>query len=222
MPAKPTKKSSNSASPSHTATPSSRRFTIVLTAVAALLIVALVVWKFTTNASVPAEKATTAAPIAAPVAASAGATLPAAAPSAAPVPAADAPSEAAPVAPPPAGGFAATVENKQPAPAKAPAGMVWIPGGEFSMGAQSAESMNEVGMQATKDSRPIHRVYVDGFFMDKTDVTNAEFARFVKATGLRHDRRAQAARGRFSRRAARESRSRRGDLLSAGSHGSAH
>jgi sulfatase modifying factor 1 len=37
-------------------------------------------------------------------------------------------------------------------------------------------------MQATVDSRPIHRVYVDGFWMDKTDVTNAEFARFVKAT----------------------------------------
>jgi formylglycine-generating enzyme required for sulfatase activity len=37
-------------------------------------------------------------------------------------------------------------------------------------------------MKATTDGRPIHRVYVDGFFMDKTDVTNAEFAKFVKAT----------------------------------------
>ena len=35
------------------------------------------------------------------------------------------------------------------------------------------------------DARPIHRVYVDGFFMDKTDVTNEEFAKFVKATGYR-------------------------------------
>jgi sulfatase modifying factor 1 len=43
--------------------------------------------------------------------------------------------------------------------------------------------INEVGMQATSDSRPIHRVYVDGFFMDKTDVTNAQFSEFVKATG---------------------------------------
>ena len=33
------------------------------------------------------------------------------------------------------------------------------------------------------DARPIHRVYVDGFFMDKTDVTNAQFAEFVKSTG---------------------------------------
>ena len=29
----------------------------------------------------------------------------------------------------------------------------------------------------------IHRVYVDGFWMDATDVTNAEFEKFVKATG---------------------------------------
>jgi formylglycine-generating enzyme required for sulfatase activity len=33
------------------------------------------------------------------------------------------------------------------------------------------------------DARPIHRVYVDSIWMDKTDVTNAEFEKFVKATG---------------------------------------
>ena len=33
------------------------------------------------------------------------------------------------------------------------------------------------------DAGPIHRVYVDGFWMDATDVTNAEFEKFVKATG---------------------------------------
>jgi sulfatase modifying factor 1 len=79
--------------------------------------------------------------------------------------------------------FGPTVPNKQPAPSRAPDGMVWIFGGEFSMGAQDPPDMGTVGMQATKDSRPIHRVYVDGFFMDKTDVTNAQFAAFVKATG---------------------------------------
>jgi formylglycine-generating enzyme required for sulfatase activity len=50
------------------------------------------------------------------------------------------------------------------------------------MGAQNSSDMNMIGMQATRDSRPIHRVYVDGFFMDRTDVTNAQFAEFVKAT----------------------------------------
>ena len=79
--------------------------------------------------------------------------------------------------------FAPTVEDKTAPPDKTPDGMVWIPGGEFSMGAEDSADMNEVGMQATRDSRPIHRVYVHGFFMDRTDVTNAEFARFVNSTG---------------------------------------
>ena len=38
-------------------------------------------------------------------------------------------------------------------------------------------------MNAVNDAQPIHRVYVDGFWMDKTDVTNEEFEKFVKATG---------------------------------------
>ena len=62
--------------------------------------------------------------------------------------------------------------------------MVWIPGGEFSMGAQDPPDMNDkVGMQATTDSRPVHRVFVDDFWMDATEVTNEQFAEFVKATG---------------------------------------
>ncbi len=93
------------------------------------------------------------------------------------------PGAAAAEAPLPAGSFGPTVANKNAPGAPAPAGMAWIPGGEFSMGAQDPPMMNMVGMQATRDSRPIHRVYVDGFWMDKTDVTNEEFAKFVKATG---------------------------------------
>ncbi len=53
-------------------------------------------------------------------------------------------------------------------------GMVWIAPGEFWMGSEHGES---------RDSRPEHRVYVDGFWMDSTDVTNAQFERFVRATG---------------------------------------
>jgi formylglycine-generating enzyme required for sulfatase activity len=80
--------------------------------------------------------------------------------------------------------FAQTVPNTATPIGSAPDGMVWIPGGEFSMGAQNPENANDaVGMQATRDSRPIHRVYVDGFWMDKTEVTNEQFAAFVKATG---------------------------------------
>ena len=76
-----------------------------------------------------------------------------------------------------------TAANTAKPPGPAPDGMVWIPGGEFSMGAADPPGMNDVGMQATTDSRPIHRVYVDGFWMDKTEVTNEQFAAFVTATG---------------------------------------
>ncbi len=80
--------------------------------------------------------------------------------------------------------FLPTTENKNPPPGLAPDGMVWIPGGEFSMGAQDPPDMHDaVGMQATTDSRPVHRVYVDGFWIDATEVTNEQFATFVKATG---------------------------------------
>jgi formylglycine-generating enzyme required for sulfatase activity len=61
--------------------------------------------------------------------------------------------------------------------------MVWVPGGEFSMGVADPRGIPHGGSQAMEDARPIHRVYVDGFWMDKTDVTNAEFAHFVAATG---------------------------------------
>jgi sulfatase modifying factor 1 len=79
--------------------------------------------------------------------------------------------------------FAPTLANAMSAPESAPEGMVWIPGGEFSMGAADPPGMDEIGMKLTSDSRPIHRAYVDGFWMDKTVVTNGQFASFVKATG---------------------------------------
>ena len=80
-------------------------------------------------------------------------------------------------------GFEPTIENDDAPPKQVPERMVWIPGGEFSMGANDPPDIDEVGMKATDDGRPIHRVYVDGFFMENTHVTNAEYARFVKATG---------------------------------------
>lgn len=80
-------------------------------------------------------------------------------------------------------GFLPTIMNRKPAPSPAPSGMAWIPGGEFSMGSEDPRGMPMGGQEPMSDARPIHRVYVDGFWMDRTDVTNAEFARFVKATG---------------------------------------
>lgn len=60
---------------------------------------------------------------------------------------------------------------------KAPKGMVWIPGGEFEQGAVSQDKM------AMDHESPAHKVAVDGFFMDITEVTNAQFSKFVKETG---------------------------------------
>src|SRR5687767_11333537 len=54
-----------------------------------------------------------------------------------------------------AAAFRPTIERAAPAPASAPDGMVWIPGGEFSMGAADpSDPQDVVGMQATRDSRP--------------------------------------------------------------------
>jgi formylglycine-generating enzyme required for sulfatase activity len=61
--------------------------------------------------------------------------------------------------------------------------MVWIPGGEFAMGSDDrGESLCSIG-GVTRDAQPIHRVHVDGFWMDKTEVTNEQFEKFAKATG---------------------------------------
>jgi formylglycine-generating enzyme len=58
---------------------------------------------------------------------------------------------------------------------KAPPGMAWIPGGTFLMGTNEKESF--------PNERPAHLVQVEGFWMDEHDVTNAEFSKFVEATG---------------------------------------
>jgi formylglycine-generating enzyme required for sulfatase activity len=79
--------------------------------------------------------------------------------------------------------FLPTVENRSRPSGTAPAGLVWVPGGEFSMGCDDPRSSLCGGPDAMADARPVHRVYVDGFWMDRTEVTNEQFAAFVKATG---------------------------------------
>ncbi|MEO0528055.1 MAG: formylglycine-generating enzyme family protein [Bacteroidota bacterium] len=58
-----------------------------------------------------------------------------------------------------------------------PPGMVWIPGGHYKMGALHTDT------EARDDERPAHDVRVTGFWMDTTEVTNAQFEVFVKTTG---------------------------------------
>jgi formylglycine-generating enzyme len=54
-------------------------------------------------------------------------------------------------------------------------GMVLIEGGVFTMGTNGADGYSHEG--------PAHQVRVNGFWMDKTEVTNAQFKRFVDQTG---------------------------------------
>src|SRR5690606_13953649 len=60
---------------------------------------------------------------------------------------------------------------------KPPSGMVYIPGGKFILGSVDSEAHPTEG--------PAIDAEVSGFYMDEAEVTNAQFAAFVKATGYK-------------------------------------
>jgi formylglycine-generating enzyme len=71
-------------------------------------------------------------------------------------------------------GSSVTLSESAPAPGAPPdQHMVWIPGGTFRMGSD----------KYYPEEAPVHRVTVDGFWIDRTPVTKAEFRRFVEAMG---------------------------------------
>jgi formylglycine-generating enzyme len=61
-------------------------------------------------------------------------------------------------------------------------GMVLIHGGEFVMGFDGSLKTSD-GEMFFQEEGPSHRVFVQSFWMDETEVTNREFARFVQETG---------------------------------------
>jgi serine/threonine-protein kinase len=69
--------------------------------------------------------------------------------------------------------------------------MVLVPAGEFSMGSDGDEidrllkNWTNVKRETFNDEIPRHRVYLDAFYIDKHEVTNARFQQFVQATGHR-------------------------------------
>ena len=66
--------------------------------------------------------------------------------------------------------------------ANAPEGMVWVPGGKYVRGTSDISAGHR---QRYGEEYPAHTVEVDGFYMDATEVTNAQFAKFVDATGYK-------------------------------------
>ena len=73
-----------------------------------------------------------------------------------------------------------------PAPAaqetpKAPEGMVYIAGGTYTRG----EDRDLGGTAHYPEEQPVHKVTVSSFFIDKNEVTNREFTKFVEATGYK-------------------------------------
>ena len=72
---------------------------------------------------------------------------------------------------------------------------VWIPAGDFLMGADPSDNerlWKKLGwdkdwMKYAKDEGPKHRVQLDGFWMYKYEVTVRQFQKFVDATGYKTD-----------------------------------
>ena len=81
--------------------------------------------------------------------------------------------------------FAAPVVAQEAA--TPPEGMVLVPAGEFIMGTNNADGSNfnqrdNVPLNAN-DARPQHQATTGAFFIDKTEVTNAQYQKYCAATG---------------------------------------
>ena len=63
-----------------------------------------------------------------------------------------------------------------------PTGMIYIPPGEFLMGSNGRTAAEGSG---NADEGPLHKVYVQAYYIDKYEVTNAQYKDFVDATGQR-------------------------------------
>ena len=87
-----------------------------------------------------------------------------------------------------------TVEISPPQPQTPPstmvgndgAEMILVPAGEFIMGSDADEIARlAIKQELVEDEMPRHRVYLDTFYIDTYEVTNAHFQQFVHATGYR-------------------------------------
>ena len=65
--------------------------------------------------------------------------------------------------------------------------MAFVPAGEFWMGRARLWLIDEIGWMTRErmDDRPVHQVGLDAFYIDRHEVTNEAYARFVQASGHR-------------------------------------
>ena len=72
--------------------------------------------------------------------------------------------------------------ESRPIPVVAPNGMAYVPAGEFIMGSDpDVDPMTD-----ELDELPQHKVFLDAYFIDKHEVSNADYTQFVEATGHRN------------------------------------
>ena len=64
-----------------------------------------------------------------------------------------------------------------------PEGMVLIPAGDFMMGRTKLTDDDKTGMRPLilRDDLPVHKVWLDAYFMDAKEVTHADYAKFIEA-----------------------------------------
>src|SRR3989304_1877799 len=62
-----------------------------------------------------------------------------------------------------------------------PEGMVYIPGGRFIMGSTGQEG--KVGFQIGVDEMPQRVINLAAFYIDKYEVTNSQYQKFIDVTG---------------------------------------
>jgi len=83
------------------------------------------------------------------------------------------------------------VTETETAPSADGAEMVFIPAGEFLRGASSEDLADLVNLcpncplDTLEDAQPQTTIYLNAFWIDKTEVTNAQFSKFVDETGYR-------------------------------------
>jgi sulfatase modifying factor 1 len=77
-----------------------------------------------------------------------------------------------------------TISDKEVPAGEKPPGMIWIEGGTFTMGTNEELAMANP-VRSGAEETPEHRVIIEGFWMDETEVTNRQFKEFVDVTSYK-------------------------------------